>query len=367
MQSKSLFLTFFSFTAIFFSTSLFAQKPLKPNVIAYYTGNGTVIDSFPVEKISHLIYSFGHLKGDSLYISSAKDSALIDRMVHLKKRNPDLKVMIAMGGWSACPNCSEVFSRASGRKTFAQTTKALLNYFKADGIDIDWEYPAVEGYPGHKYMAADKQNFTLLIKALRDELGRKAEISFAAGGNKNCLDSCFEWKKVMPLVDRVNLMSYDLVGGYAKISGHHTPLYSTPQQQSSADYAIKEMIKYGVPPDKIALGAAFYGRIFENTTDANHGLYQPTKFLDGVSSRDYKTFFSKDSGYQYYWDDVAKAPYYYNATAKRLVTFDDEKSISLKTRYVIDRKLNGIMFWELNDDPYSGGLLQTIHEALPHQ
>ncbi|MCX2433228.1 glycoside hydrolase family 18 protein [Pedobacter sp. GR22-10] len=367
MQSKSLFFTFFSFTAIFFSTSLFAQKPLKPNVIAYYTGNGTVIDSFPVEKISHLIYSFGHLKGDSLYISSAKDSALIDRMVHLKKRNPVLKVMIAMGGWSACPNCSEVFSRANGRKTFAQTTKALLNYFKADGIDIDWEYPAVEGYPGHKYMAADKQNFTLLIKDLRDELGSKAEISFAAGGNKNCLDSCFEWKKVMPLVDRVNLMSYDLVGGYAKISGHHTPLYSTPQQQSSADYAIKEMIKYGVPPDKIALGAAFYGRIFENTTDANHGLYQPTKFLDGVSSRDYKTFFSKDSGYQYYWDDVAKAPYYYNATAKRLVTFDDKKSIALKTRYIIDQKLNGIMFWELNDDPYSGGLLQTIHEALPHQ
>ena len=367
MQSKSLFFTFFSFTAIFFSTSLFAQKPLKPNVIAYYTGNGTVIDSFPVEKISHLIYSFSHLKGDSLYISSAKDSALIARMVHLKKRNPDLKVMIAMGGWSACPNCSEVFSRASGRKTFAQTTKALLNYFKADGIDIDWEYPAVEGYPGHKYMAADKQNFTLLIKDLRDELGSKAEISFAAGGNKNCLDSCFEWKKVMPLVDRVNLMSYDLVGGYAKISGHHTPLYSTPQQQSSADYAIKEMIKYGVPPDKIALGAAFYGRIFENTTDANHGLYQPTKFLDGVSSRDYKTFFSKDSGYQYYWDDVAKAPYYYNATAKRLVTFDDKKSIALKTRYIIDQKLNGIMFWELNDDPYSGGLLQTIHEALPHQ
>ncbi|MDY0903654.1 glycoside hydrolase family 18 protein [Pedobacter sp. CFBP9032] len=364
MQTKSLFFLSLTFLFIFFSTNLSAQKTKKPNVIAYHTGNGTVIDSFPIEKISHLIYSFGHLKGDSMHISSAKDSALITKMVSLKKRNPDLKVMIAMGGWSACPDCSEVFSRADGRKMFAKTTKSLLDYFKADGIDIDWEYPAVEGYPGHKYMEEDKQNFTLLIKALRDELGKKAEISFAAGGTKNCLDSCFEWKKVMPLVDRVNLMSYDLVGGYAKTSGHHTPLYSTATQQLSADFAIKEMIKYGVPANKIALGAAFYARIFENTTDANHGLYQPTKFLSGVSSRDYKTFFSKESGYQYYWDDEAKAPYYYNAATKRLVTFDNEKSIALKTRYVVDQKLNGIMFWELNDDPYKNGLLDVIDTEL---
>ncbi|RYD70562.1 MAG: glycoside hydrolase, partial [Sphingobacteriales bacterium] len=181
---------------IFFVTKLHAQKATKPNVIAYYTGNGTVIDSFPIEKVSHLIYSFAHLKGDSIHISSAKDSTLIAKMVGLKKRNPDLKVMIALGGWGGCAPCSEVFSRANGRKTFAKTTKTLLDYFKADGIDLDWEYPAVVGHPGHRYEEADKQNFTELVKELRKSLGKKAEISFAAGGTKNCIDSCFEWDKV---------------------------------------------------------------------------------------------------------------------------------------------------------------------------
>lgn len=358
--TTSIFLTIL----IGLSLNLKAQQKYKPNVIAYYTGNGTVIDSFPVEKISHLIYSFGHLKGDSLNINNAKDSALITRMVGLKKRNPELKVMIAMGGWSACPSCSEVFSRSNGRKTFAKTTKDLMDYFKADGIDIDWEYPAVVGFPGHKYADEDKQNFTLLIKELRKQLGKSAEISFAAGGTKNCIDSCFEWKKVMPLVNRVNLMSYDLTSGYATVSGHHTPLYSTSKQQLSADYAIKELTKLGVPAGKIALGAAFYGRIFENTTDDNQGLYQPTKFVGGVSSRDYKKFFLPESGYKYYWDDEAKAPYYYNSGTKKLVTFDDPRSISLKTAYVIDHKLNGVMFWELNDDPYSNGLLDVIDTAV---
>ncbi len=363
--NNALFIPIVIICTLLFSLNLKAQKTIKPNVIAYYTGGGgTVIDSFPVEKISHLIYSFGHLKGDSLNIHSAKDSALITRMVGLKKRNPELKVMIAMGGWSACQNCSEVFSRNDGRKTFAKTTKNLLDYFNADGIDIDWEYPAVVGYPGHRYTEADKQNFTLLIKELRKKLGKKSEISFAAGGTKNCLDSCFEWSKVMPLVNRVNLMSYDLVSGYATTSGHHTPLYNSTQQELSADYAIKVMNNYGVPSNKIALGAAFYARVFENTTDANQGLYQPTKFIRGVSYKNFNTNFAVENGFKYYWDDTTKAPYYYNATTKNLATFDDPKSIDLKTKYVIKNKLNGIMFWELSDDAYSNGLLDVIDRTI---
>ncbi|MFC3561909.1 glycoside hydrolase family 18 protein [Pedobacter jamesrossensis] len=363
-SSKQLYSFYLIICICLIGLKLQAQKTVKPNVIAYYTGNNSVIDSFPIEKISHLIYSFGHLKGDSLNIRSAKDSALIARMVGLKTRNPALKVMIAMGGWSACATCSEVFSRADGRKTFAKTTKALLDYFKADGIDIDWEYPAVAGFPGHRYTADDKHNFTLLIEELRKKLGKKAEISFAAGGTKNCIDSCFEWDKVMPLVNRVNLMSYDLVSGYATQSGHHTALFSTPEQPLSTDFAIKAMVDYGVPVNKIALGAAFYARVFENTTDANQGLNQPTKFISGTSYKNFKNQFTEEKGFKYYWDDIAKAPYYYNAEAKQFVTFDDPKSITLKTKYVVDKKLNGIMFWELSDDSYSDGLVDVINKAM---
>ncbi|WP_082458607.1 glycoside hydrolase family 18 protein [Pedobacter sp. Leaf216] len=350
--------------SLFFSINLTAQQGVKPNVIAYYSGQNSVIDSFPIEKLSHLIYSFGHLKGDSLNIRSAKDSALITSMVALKKRNPDLKVMIAMGGWSGCKDCSEVFSRADGRKTFAKTTKQILDFFHADGIDMDWEYPAVMGFPGHRYTVDDKQNFTLLIKELRKKLGKKAEISFAAGGTQNCIDSCFEWDKVMPLVNRVNVMSYDLVSGYATTSGHHSPLYGTPQQKLSGDFAVKALIGLGVPANKIALGAAFYARIFENTTDANQGLYQQTKFISGTSFKNFKKQFSTENGYKYYWDEQAQAPYYYNPQTKYIATFDDPKSISLKTKYVIDQKLNGIMFWELTDDAYTDGLLDVIDKTI---
>ncbi len=352
------------FTVSIFSFYFSVAQKNKIAVIAYYSGSPTMVDSFPIEKITHLIFSFGHLRGDSMFINNARDSSTIKKMVGFKKRNPTLKIMLSMGGWSACPDCSAVFADSAKRKIFAKSVKNLTDYFQTDGIDIDWEYPAVHGFPGHQFMPSDKQNFTRLMYELRQALGTKAEISFAAGGLKNHFDSCFEWKKVMQYCNRVNLMSYDLVSGYDTKSGHHTPLYATPEQNASVDYGVKYLEKLGVPANKIAIGAAFYARIFANTTDAGHGLYQPTKFFRGVSYRNFDSTFNKQNGYKKYWDNIAKAPYAYNASQKLFATYDDSASMHLKTKYAIDKHLNGIMFWQLGDDSFfKHGLLDVIDET----
>ena len=58
------------------------------------------------------------------------------------------------------------------------------------------------------------------------------------------------------------------------------------------------------------------------------------------------------------------APYMYNPGKKLFVTFDDKRSVELKTRYVIDKKLGGIMFWQLgNDTKGENSLVDAIYEA----
>ena len=76
--------------------------------------------------------------------------------------------MVSIGGWSGCSFCSDLFASPTHRENFARTTATLFREYDIDGIDLDWEYPAIEGYPGHKYDPADKNNFTELIKALRN-------------------------------------------------------------------------------------------------------------------------------------------------------------------------------------------------------
>jgi chitinase len=351
---------FFCVIVAFIAAQSTAQVKNDIRVLAYYSGSVARLDSIDVDKITHIIYCFGHLRDNQFHLSRERDTAMIQKMVSLKEKNKNLKVLLSLGGWGGCRTCSEIFSTQENRQAFAASVKEHAKYFKTDGIDLDWEYPAVVGYPGHRFAPEDKTNFTSLLKTLRNTLDKGSEISFAAGGYTNFLDSAVEWKEVIKYADFINIMSYDLVGGYSPVTGHHTPLYSTPQQRESGDNAIRWLEKLGIPSRKLVLGGAFYGRVWENVPDINNGLYQQGKFKMSVGFKNFQRQLTTDNGFVYFWDDVAKAPYMYNKRDKLFVTYDDRRSIALKTAYVMNKKLYGIMFWQLGDDLLSNGLLHTI-------
>jgi len=329
-------------------------------VIGYFSGGTQDVDNVEAKKLTHIIFSFCHLKGNRLAVDSQKDSITIGKLVALKKTNPQLKVMLSLGGWGGCGPCSDVFNSARGREEFAESTLVLNKAYHTDGIDLDWEYPTIEGYPKHTYRVEDKENFSELVKILRAKMGPSYEISFAAGGFKKYLDESVDWKAIMPLVDRVNLMSYDLVNGYSTVTGHHTPIFSDEKTPESTDYAVRYLINHGVPKNKIVIGGAFYARVWENVPNENHGLYQSGKFKAGIDFKKYAKEFSKENGFEYFWDDKTKAPYFYNKEKGLFATGDDKKSIGLKTKYVKDLGLQGIMFWELTSDTPKEGLLAEI-------
>lgn len=356
----------FSLVLFVFTMSICsAQKQTTKNmeVIAYYAGSSEAIDQFNVEQLTQIIFSFGHLKGNRLHIGSARDTARIQKLVSLKKRNAKLKVLLSLGGWGGCAPCSDVFSTAEGRTEFAASVKELLQYFKADGIDLDWEYPAIEGHPGHTYRKEDRDNFTLLVKILRTTLGKQKIISFAAGGFDEFLQESIDWKAVLPVINFVNVMTYDFVGGYSKVTGHQTSLYSTPIQKRSADNVVRYFESINAPLQKIILGAAFYARTWEQVNNNNNGLYQPGTFRSFISFSQFHKRLNTDSGFVYYRDPVAQAPYAYNERTKTFATFDDEISVAAKVNYVQQKKLGGIMFWELSLDKPANGLLQVITDA----
>jgi chitinase len=333
-------------------------------IIAYFSRGPEQVDSLPAEKLTHIIFSFCHLKGNRLSVDNKNDSITIQKLVALKKRNSNLKIILSLGGWGGCAPCSNVFSMEKGIKEFAQSVVAVNKYFGSDGLDLDWEYPAIEGYPGHAYKADDKHNFTKLVQELRRTFGATYELSFAAGGFQEFLEKSCEWNVVMKEVDRVNLMSYDLVNGYAIVTGHHTPLYSNPSQKESTDNAVQWLINSGVPRDKIVIGAAFYARVWENVPPNENGLYQSGKFKTGIN---YKMFAKDLAGFQLFWDTISMAPYAYHPTKRLFATFDDKRSIALKTKYVIDQKLDGIMFWEISHDLPRKGLVETIYNIKSSQ
>ncbi|MBL7727325.1 MAG: glycoside hydrolase family 18 protein [Dinghuibacter sp.] len=349
---------------LLYTLTLPAQQPPPYKIIAYYTGSSEPLKQYPLNKITHVIYSFLALHHDTLGFRNQQQETYLENIVALKQQYPHLKIMVSIGGWGGCAPCSGLFSSEHSRKTFAQTTVALFRKYGIDGLDLDWEYPAIEGYPGHAYKPDDKQNFTALVQELRKEMGNRYLLSFAAGGFEQFLEASIEWEKVMPLLDFVNLMTYDLVGGYSTVTGHHTPQNHYREKQQSVSRCVRWLLNKKVEPEKLIVGAAFYARVWEQVPDTLNGLYQSGKFKQGVAFKDFSTYFSDSSGFRYYWDKKAKAPFQYNKQKKLFATFDNERSVREKARFIKRKKLGGIMFWELIQDKPKNGLVDELHRAL---
>jgi chitinase len=342
--------------------SVIKTEPFR--VIGFYKGNSTDIDKFDVGKLTHLLFCFTYLQGNKIHIKNAEDEETLKHLVELKTKHPTLKVLVSFGGWGGCETCSEVFATDSGRKEFAESVKELLMKYNADGIDLDWESPVIGGYKNHKASKEDKANFTALVKELRKTLPHKSEICFDANSFKEYLELSIDWKEVMPLVDFVNLMTYGLPGNKRGHTGHHTALYSSPYQNESVNKAIIAMDSLKIPLHKIIIGAAFYSFVVENVDSMHNGLGNTGKFKSNVNYSKLVESYTEKDGYEYHWDSDAQAPFLYNKQLRTFVTFDDKKSVSLKTKYALEKQLGGIMFWKLNGDTYTDGLLDAIYKQL---
>jgi chitinase len=347
---------------VLLQATAFCQSKYK--VIAYYTGNAENIKQYPLDKLTHVIYSFLKLQNDTLTFRDSLQRQTVLQLVDLKKDHPQLKIMVSVGGWGGCAPCSGLFDTAARRQVFVNTAATLLKDYHIDGLDLDWEYPAIEGYPGHQYLVQDKNNFTSLVKELRIAMGDSLLLSFAAGGFVQYLDQSIEWKEVVPKVDFINLMTYDLVGGYSVVTGHHTPLSGNRPGQETTEKCVNWLLNKKIPAAKLIIGAAFYARVWQNVADTNQGLYQSGRFLQGVSYKNFETYFVDSTGFKYYWDKQSKAPYQYSQSKNLFATFDDPGSIGEKTKFVRRKKLGGVMFWELADDKGSGGLVDAIDMGL---
>ena len=50
------------------------------------------------------------------------------------------------------------------------------------------------------------------------------------------------------------------------------------------------------------------------------------------------------------WDAQAQAPFLWNAEKRIFISYDDPESLRVKSRYVLERGLAGVMFWEYYAD-----------------
>jgi len=326
-------------------------------IIAYVRPRGDVY-RISAEKLTHINYAFARVSAEGeVVLNNPEAPEYLAQLQALKARNPRLELLVSVGGWGA-DNFSDAALTYESREKFASSAVTLMKRFALDGIDLDWEYPGQPG-PGIKFRTEDKENFTLLLKQMREQLDalgkerkRKYLLTIASTGGRYFEHT--EMDKLHVYLDWFNVMTYDFFGSWTKTTGHHTGLYPKGEE------FVKQHLAAGIPPDKIVLGAAFYGKEWSGMTPDNRGLGQPyEKFVGDVP-------FSQlpdKQGFVRYWDSAAKAPYLWNKETATLISYDDPESLREKARFVKRHHLGGIMFWEYSHDP-AEVLLGTLYKNL---
>ena len=317
---------------------------LAPIVMEYVLGNPKNID---IRFLDAIIYAFVEIDSSGNLVVPAP--SFLRSMVRLKEEKPELLVIAAIGGWAA-DGFSDAALTPTSRYNFARNVQKLINDYKLDGIDLDWEYPGSSA-SGIKSRPQDRENFTLLITALRDVLGPNTWISVAGTGDSTYINNSVEIDKIAPLITHFNLMSYDFTAGETGSSGqkHQANLYDSALSLPgySTDIYVRNLINAGMPSEKILLGVPFYGRLGATITKSYDELR--------------KSYINKD-GYEYRFDNDAKVPYLVR-DGEFAMSFDNEVSVYLKAQYVLQNCLGGIFSWQSTFDQ-ANILARAMYESI---
>ncbi len=311
-----------------------------------------------------------------------------NQLKKLKARYPNLKVLISLGGGTWSGGFHEAAKTAAARQQVVQSCIDL--YLRGnlpvvdnaggqgvvaglfDGIDIDWEYPGAPGN-GNPYGPEDTHNFTLLLQEFRQQLNAidpnlRLTVATSAGVDTYQL---LELDQIHPLLNYINIMTYDLHGAWEAITGFNAPLYASPAAPYSApanSYTVNDAVHgylaAGVPSNKILIGLPFYGRGWTGVGNTNHGLWQSaTGAAPGAAEagiNDYRII--KTLNYPIYRDDGSGAVWKYNGTT--FWSYDDATTIAAKVAYMREHQLGGVMIWSLDGDTVEGALIHALAESL---
>ena len=284
------------------------KKPLEKFRVAAYLPDYRVatLDPAVLRRVTDLIFFSLEPTPDGGIDSARLTPVITAKLTGFQRRYP-LRLWAAFGGWERSSGFAPMTTNAAHRQRFVQALTQFCVSHHFDGADFDWEHPST---------AQEEAGYTALLT--------ETHRAFAPRGLRLSV-TIAPWQKLAPAaiaaVDAVNLMSYDHEGRHSTFA------------QAQADTA--EMLRQGVPAQKLCLGLPFYGRdiAHPDTSLAYADIaaqYHPAPAVDQVNS----------------------------------LYFNGIQTIRQKTRYARDYHLGGVMVWELGQDaPGNASLLKAIEQA----
>ncbi len=339
----------------------YTMLPDKP-VFAYYYSNQRELTQVERETINVINLSFGGIsENGDVYVSGLNYQTVLQERKHGIRVCFSVQYKQGFKEWTSTP---------AKREKLAQSFLDVCQTYHFDGVDIDWEYPE-----GSAEINGYVEFMKLLYQKLKNANSNYLLTSAMYGGDG---PSKYNAGVSHQYMDYVHLMTYDL--NASAVAQHLTALGASRNGYSSVEQTIAYYVGAGVPREKLVIGAAFYGKIYELKDNATTFLGErPTIDPYTITYREirnqYLSKLNQTSGnikVEKRWDTEAQAAYLCitetsstGQISKKFITYDDVDSVTLKAQYVFDEGLAGMMFWELGyEDRETDDLVLAIKNVF---
>lgn len=353
---------------------------------AYYnnqvstTTMAELISSGATANLTHLTYAFAQVSGADP-CAGIPPQMLQSDLQSLKSHNPNIKILISIGGASSDATFTGAIAHYGSAAAFAQAcVPELMNatvgsgkvYQYVNGIDIDWEYPT----------ASSERAYNQVLQAFRNELS-----VYAANNKTGYLmltaaigpeQSPYGWQ----YIDFTGSTYYP--GAASQVDFFNVEYYNYAYDSSSdtmtASNAPLNDIEYnagqlettgGVPPNEIVVGIPFYGVHWTNVTSGGCSIGGPGTFDNPNTS------YTAAPPYYYILQQIQNNSGTVQCGGVRTDTngdawvwlldssddwyeFDNPTTIQQKLSFASTNSLGGVFAWNLQDDTTNGALLSAM-------
>nr|WNT43924.1 chitinase 2 [Monochamus alternatus] len=319
---------------------------------------------------THVIYAYASIDPHTFeMISNDEEFDIVQggyrAITGLKRLNPNLKVLISLGGGreDGSHRFSSLISSARHRRDFIRSAISFLKQYDFDGMDVHWQYPGAEELGGH---VTDKEFLTLFLEEVSEIFKERGWLLVvSAPASRFRIEDGFNPTSLGSVVDFVNVQAYNFHRDREPVADHHSNLYARPQDNGldlflSVDYAVKFWLKKGLPRSKLVLGIPFFGRSFtlqySNDTNLGSPIKGPGREGFYTQNPGFLAYFEicelelNEGWYRY--EDAVGSPYLVNGN--QWVGFDDERSIRKKIEYVKVQDLAGVYVFAADLDDFKG-------------
>lgn len=358
-------------------------------LVGYYATFGDLpIEQLPWDRLTHVCHAFLRVDAEGELV---KTDAMPNAAISAEGRQHDTPVLVTLGGGNTVKGLEKITRDDGSTRAFVEEVLEVVDLGRYDGLDLDWEFPR---------NADTRDAHARLVLELRrqlDELAGRTERKTAYLLTATVSPSSFfgqyvDVEKVVPAVDWLSVMTYDMSGPWSKEAAHHAPLFPSSSDPEKADRSVTGAMRYweserGVPKSKLVVGAPLFGRAMPAS--------EPYALLDQDRGDQHRAMPYASvrklvgKGWRATWDNETRSPWLQKPAPKKkekasspltpiseeeagegpiVICYDDRNSTHLKASWAREQGYRGLFFWAIHQDRMSDNrhwLLDSANKAWP--